>query len=172
MTLGLIWAQTLGGVIGADGVMPWHLPEDLAHFRAVTSGSAVIMGRRTWDSLPERFRPLPGRKNVVITRQLGWAAAGASVAHTLEDALALTEGDLWVIGGAEIYGLALPYADVLEVTEIDASIAGDTYAPAITAAWTRVTANPPSGWLSSTTALPYRFARYERTPAPAPAPTS
>ena len=169
MTLGLIWAQTVNGVIGADGVMPWHLPEDLAHFRTVTLGSAVIMGRRTWDSLPERYRPLPGRRNVVITRQQGWAAAGASVAHTLEDALALTEGDLWVIGGAEIYGLALPYADVLEVTEIDAEIDGDTFAPPISAAWTRVTTDPPSGWLSSSTALPYRFTRYERTAEPASA---
>ena len=160
--IGLIWAQTLDGVIGADGVMPWHLPEDLAHFRSVTRGGAVIMGRRTWDSLPERFRPLPNRRNVVITRQRDWAAEGASVAHTLEDALALTEGDLWVIGGAEIYGLALPYADTLEVTEIDADITGDTFAPAITTEWTRVAADPTSGWLRSSTGLPFRFARYQR----------
>jgi dihydrofolate reductase len=164
--IGLIWAQSVGGVIGADGAMPWHLPEDLAHFRSVTRGGAVIMGRRTWDSLPERFRPLPGRKNVVITRQRGWAAEGTSVAHSLEDALALTEGDLWVIGGAEIYALALAYADVLEVTEIDTDIAGDTYAPEITAAWHRVSTDPASGWLRSTTALPYRFARYGRDPVP------
>ncbi|WP_105034385.1 dihydrofolate reductase [Cryobacterium aureum] len=165
MTLGLIWAQTREGVIGANGVMPWHLPEDLAHFRAVTSGSAVIMGRRTWDSLPERFRPLPGRQNIVITRQQGWAAEGASVAHTLEDALAITSSVVWVIGGAEIYRLALPFAGILEVTEIDADIPGDTHAPALTAAWTRVHTDPTSGWLRSTTALRYRFARYERTPA-------
>ena len=161
--IGLIWAQTVGGVIGANGIMPWHLPEDLAHFRSVTQGGAVIMGRRTWDSLPERFRPLPDRRNVVITRQRDWAAEGASVAHTLDDALALTEGDLWVIGGAEVYGLALPYADTLEVTEIDADITGDTFAPAVTAAWTRVTADPTSGWLRSATDLAYRFARYERS---------
>ncbi|WP_166783958.1 dihydrofolate reductase [Cryobacterium sp. Hz9] len=160
--LGLIWAQTLAGVIGANGVMPWHLPEDLAHFRSVTQGGAVIMGRRTWDSLPERFRPLPGRQNVVITRQRGWAGAGASVAHTFDDAHALTEGPVWVIGGAEIYRLALPYADTLEVTEIDAQIAGDTIAPAITAAWNRVDSDPAHGWLRSSTGLPFRFARYQR----------
>ncbi|SEN34954.1 dihydrofolate reductase [Cryobacterium sp. TMT1-3] len=170
MTLGLIWAQTVGGVIGADGVMPWHLPEDLTHFRAVTRGGAVIMGRRTWDSLPERFRPLPGRQNIVITRQQRWAAEGASVAHSLNEALALAEGPVWVIGGAEIYRLALPHADVLEVTEIDASIAGDTVAPALDAAWARVATDPASGWLRSSTALPYRFTRYERTTEPAPAP--
>ena len=160
--LGLIWAQTLEGVIGDNGVMPWHLLEDLAHFRSVTQGSAVIMGRRTWDSLPERFRPLPGRQNVVITRQQGWAAAGASVAHTFDDALALTAGPVWVIGGAEIYRLALPYADTLEVTEIDAQIAGDTIAPAITAAWDLVDTDPAHGWLRSSTGLSFRFARYQR----------
>jgi dihydrofolate reductase len=168
--LGMIWAQTRDGVIGSDGAMPWHLPEDLAHFRSVTRGSTVIMGRRTWDSLPERFRPLPGRQNIVLTRQRDWAAEGACVAHTLEDALALTEGDTWVIGGAEIYRLALPYADTLEVTEIDAQIAGDTRAPAITDAWSVVGAHPTTGWLRSTTALPYRFASYERSPEPAAAP--
>jgi dihydrofolate reductase len=163
--LGLIWAQTLNGVIGSDGVMPWHLPEDLAHFRTVTRGSAVIMGRRTWDSLPERFRPLPGRHNVVITRQRDWHADGAVVAHALDDALALTEGPVWVIGGAEIYRLALPSADVLEVTQIDAEIAGDTLAPAITAGWNATDTDPDTGWHLSGTGLPFRFVRYERSSA-------
>ncbi|MDJ0339452.1 dihydrofolate reductase [Cryobacterium sp. PH31-O1] len=164
MKLGLIWAQTVNGVIGSDGVMPWHLPEDLAHFRSVTRGGAVIMGRRTWDSLPERFRPLPGRQNIVITRQRDWAAEGASVAHSLDDALALAQGPVWVIGGAEIYQLALVCADTLEVTEIDASIEGDTFAPILDATWAVVSTDPASGWLRSTTALSYRFTRYERTP--------
>ena len=164
MKLGLIWAQTVTGIIGADGILPWHLPEDLAHFRAVTQGGAVIMGRRTWDSLPERFRPLPGRQNVVITRQQGWAAEGASIAHSFDDALAHTEGPVWVIGGAEIFRLALPQADTLEVTEIDASIAGDTLAPTLDAAWTLVKTDPANGWLNSSTALRYRFTRYERSP--------
>ncbi len=163
--LGLIWAQTRNGVIGANGVMPWHLPEDLAHFRTVTRASTVIMGRRTWDSLPERFRPLPGRQNIVITRQRDWAAEGASVAHTLEDALVLAEGPVWVIGGAEIYQLALPVAEILVVTEIDAEIVGDTLAPVITAEWTEAEQQQPSGWLSSSDGLQYRFVRYQRSPA-------
>lgn len=171
--LGLIWAQTVDGVIGADGLMPWHLPEDLAHFRSVTRGGAVIMGRRTWDSLPERFRPLPGRQNVVITRQRGWAAEGASVAHSFWEARALTEEPVWVIGGAEIYRLALPYADTLEVTEIDAEIAGDTRAPSITADWNAVGTDPENGWLHSVGGLPFRFVRYQRPPGiPSPRPTT
>lgn len=168
MSLGLIWAQTLDGVIGFEGVMPWHLPEDLAHFRDVTQGSAVIMGRRTWDSLPERFRPLPGRQNVVLTRQQGWAAAGATVAHTMDEALGLCAGSVWVIGGAEIYRQALPLADTLEVTEIDAEITGDTVAPTLDGAWNLVNADPPSGWLRSGTTLPYRFLRYQRAQVTAP----
>ncbi|MBG6214664.1 MAG: dihydrofolate reductase [Cryobacterium sp.] len=162
--IGLIWAQTLGGVIGANGLMPWHLPEDLAHFRSVTHGGAVIMGRRTWDSLPERYRPLPGRQNVVVTRQRDWAAEGASVAHSLEDALSQTEGPVWVIGGAEIYRLALPYADILEVTEIDAVITGDTFAPTITTGWNNVETGSTTGWLRSSAGLPFRFVRYQRAP--------
>ena len=163
MKLGMIWAQTVSGVIGADGLMPWHLPEDLAHFRTVTAGGAVIMGRRTWDSLPARFRPLPGRQNIVITRQQDWAAEGASAAHNFHAALAQAEGPVWVIGGAEIYRLALAHADVLEVTEINASIDGDTLAPTLDATWNRVSTNPPNGWFSSSTELPYRFTRYERS---------
>ncbi|WP_104084009.1 dihydrofolate reductase [Cryobacterium sp. Y11] len=179
MSIGLIWAQSRGGVIGTDGGLPWHLPEDLAHFRAVTQGGVVIMGRRTWDALPERFRPLPGRHNIVITRQPAWAARGASAVHSLGDARALTTGPLWVIGGAEIFRLALPFAATLEVTEIDAEIVGDTLAPVITADWARVDTDPTSGWLRSSTALQYRFVRYQlavgiRSPhaaaPPAPAP--
>lgn len=164
--IGLIWAQTLAGIIGANGSMPWHLPEDLAHFRSVTRGGAVIMGRRTWDSLPERFRPLPGRRNIVITRQQDWEAEGASVAHSIEDALVLAEGPVWVIGGAEIYQLSLPQADILVVTEIDAEIAGDTRAPVITAEWTVADQHETSGWRRSSEGLPYRFVRYQRSPPP------
>ena len=165
MSIGLIWAQSRNGVIGFDGRLPWHLPEDLAHFRAITGGGVVIMGRRTWDSIPERFRPLPGRQNVVITRQRDWAAPGASVVHGFDDALAIAAGPVWVIGGAEIFRLALPHADTLELTEIDEQFAGDTLAPALTPDWTRVNTNPASGWLHSSTGLPYRFARYQRAPA-------
>ena len=100
MTLGLIFARARNGVIGRDNQMPWHLPEDLAHFKATTLGQPVIMGRKTWDSLPPRFRPLPGRLNVVITRQPHWVAEGAQVAHSLPEALALcpSASQPWVMG--------------------------------------------------------------------------
>lgn len=160
MTLGLIWAQSRNGIIGRGGVLPWHLPEDLAHFKTLTLGGAVVMGRRTWDSLPPRFRPLPGRPNVVVTRQPGWNAPGASVAHTVEDALRLAPEPVWVIGGLEIFSLALPLADVLEVTEINADVEGDTVAPVIPDGWERASVDPDSGWRVSRTGTEYRFVRY------------
>ena len=120
MELKLIYARSRNGVIGRDGQLPWHLPADLAHFKQTTLGQAVVMGRKTWDSLPERFRPLPGRTNIVITRQTGWHAPGALVAHSLEQAMSLcpAPGPLWVIGGAEIYAQALPLASTVVVGEI------------------------------------------------------
>ncbi len=128
--LHLIYARARNGVIGRDGHMPWHLPEDLAHFKRTTLGAPVIMGRKTWDSLPERFRPLPGRSNIVVTRQADWAA-GAQVAHSLDAARALCAPApvAWVIGGAQIYAQALPLAQQVVVTEIDADFAGDAFAP-------------------------------------------
>jgi dihydrofolate reductase len=170
--IGLVWAEAEGHVIGRDGVMPWHIPEDLAHFKAITLGSAVLMGRKTWDSLPERFRPLDGRRNIVITRQSDWAAEGVEVAHSLENALTLAgsesssddESWMWVIGGAEIYAAVIDRADRLEVTEIRASIAGDAFAPAIPGNWRVVDRDPDEGWRTSRTGTAYRFVRYERTP--------
>lgn len=129
--LGLIWAQARGGVIGQGGTMPWHLPEDLAHFKRTTDGQPVIMGRRTWDSLPERFRPLPGRDNIVLTRQPDWHAPGARSAPNLAAALAwcASAPRAWVIGGAQTYAQALPLADTLVITHIHADFDGDTFAP-------------------------------------------
>jgi len=103
--LGLIFARTRNGVIGRQGTMPWHLPEDLAHFKKVTLGQPVIMGRKTWDSIPAKFRPLPGRDNWVITRQRDWTAPGAHVAHALQEVIQqLPQGaTAWVMGGGEIY---------------------------------------------------------------------
>jgi dihydrofolate reductase len=179
MTVALIWAQANSGVIGDDGSIPWHLPEDLARFRELTSGSTVVMGRRTWDSLPPRFRPLPGRTNVVVTRNAKWAAPGAEVAHSIDAALAAhdTDADLdqhpdsdhvagagasvWVIGGGEIYRQALPHATRLEITEVDSDVAGDTLAPAIGEGWHRETI-PASGWLESRSGLRYRFSTLTR----------
>ena len=135
--VGLIWAQARGGVIGKDGVMPWHLPEDLAHFKRTTLSHPVIMGRRTWDSVPPRFRPLPERRNIVVTRQDDWHEIGAERASSLREALQKCEDapQVWVIGGAQIYAQAMPLADELVVTEIDADFDGDAFAPAIGPEW-------------------------------------
>ncbi len=137
MKLGVIYARARNGVIGVKGDLPWHLPEDLAHFKAITQGCPVIMGRKTWDSLPPRFRPLPGRRNIVVTRQAQWQAAGAERAGSLEQAIALCEGaaQAWVIGGAELYAQALPFAQVAEVTEIDRDYEGDAFAPTLGPSW-------------------------------------
>ena len=144
--IGLIWAEAAGGIIGQGGGMPWHLPEDLAHFKRMTQGHPVIMGRRTWDSLPPRFRPLPGRRNIVLTHQPDWQAAGALPVASLDDALAACAGaaQVWVIGGAQVFELALSRADCLVVTRIDAEYAGDTHAPTIGNQWRRTRSTPCS----------------------------
>jgi dihydrofolate reductase len=133
MALNLIYACADNGVIGRDNTLPWHLPEDLAHFRQLTLGCPVLMGRKTWDSLPPRFRPLPGRLNLVLTRQADWHAQGATRVDSLDDALAQCPRgqDLWVIGGAEVYAMALPRAHRLEITEVHVQVEGDAMAPDI-----------------------------------------
>src|SRR5574343_1074700 len=110
--LHLIFARAANGVIGRDNTLPWHLPEDLAHFKRTTLGCPVVMGRKTWHSLPPRFRPLPGRTNVVVTRQADWQAPGATPATSLAQALqqCAQAPDVWVIGGAQLYALAEPLA--------------------------------------------------------------
>lgn len=144
MRLGIIYARARNGVIGINGDLPWHLPEDLAHFKAVTQGCPVIMGRKTWDSLPPRFRPLPGRRNIVVTRQAHWQAPGAERAGSLAQAIALCEGvpQAWVIGGAELYAQALPFAQVAEVTEIDRDYEGDAFAPTLGPQWAEAARQP------------------------------
>jgi dihydrofolate reductase len=129
--ISLLAAVARGGVIGRDGTVPWYLPEDMVRFRELTVGHAVVMGRRTWDSLPDRFRPLPGRRNVVITRNPEWSGTGAERAGSLEDALRLlaSEDHVFVIGGADVYRAALPLADMLLLTEIDLEVVGDTFFP-------------------------------------------
>jgi dihydrofolate reductase len=124
----LVAAVADNGIIGAHGKLPWHLPEDLKHFKQLTLGHPVIMGRRTWESLG---KPLPGRENIVVTRRPGYEATGASVAASLEAAVALCAGEsvVFVIGGAEIYAAALPLADGLVLTEIHRDYAGDTRFP-------------------------------------------
>jgi dihydrofolate reductase len=159
--LRLIWAQSTSGVIGRDGGIPWQIPEDLAHFKELTRGHTVVMGRLTWDSLPAKVRPLPGRKNIVVTRQADFMAQGATVVRSLDDAL--TDLDAWVIGGEQIYALALPRADRCEVTEIDIDIPrddGDAIAPVLDEAW----AGTPGEWQTSDAGVRYRFHSYHRTP--------
>ncbi|MEZ0364742.1 dihydrofolate reductase [Mycobacterium sp. pUA109] len=157
--LGLIWAQSTSGVIGRGGDIPWRLPEDQAHFKQLTTGHTVVMGRLTWESLPARVRPLPGRRNVVVTRQTDYTADGATVASALADAL--TDEDTWVIGGGEIYALALPLATRCEVTEIDIDLPredGDVVAPVLDESWVATTGE----WLTSSAGLRYRFHSYSR----------
>jgi len=140
MKLHLIFARAANGVIGIKNTLPWHLPEDMAHFKRLTMGCPVIMGRKTWDSLPARFRPLPGRLNIVVTRQGDWQAEGARRADSMAQACALCppDSDAWVIGGAEIYTQALPLAITAVVTEIDADYEGDAYAPQFGPQWLEV----------------------------------
>jgi dihydrofolate reductase len=137
MALNMIFARARNGVIGQNNTLPWHLPEDLAHFKATTLGQPVIMGRKTWDSLPLKFRPLPGRMNIVVTRQTDWLSEGAHVVHSVNEALqdCPTGAQPWVIGGAELYRLAMPIATRVVVTEIDADYEGDAFAPELDASW-------------------------------------
>ena len=137
MNINMIYARAANGVIGKNNAIPWHLPEDLTHFKKLTLGCLVIMGRKTWDSLPPKFRPLPGRTNVVITRQAEWQAAGAQTAGSLADALAQcpASSDVWIIGGAQIYAQAEPLAQRIEVTEIAQDFVGDAYAPVLGSDW-------------------------------------
>lgn len=133
----MIFARAANGVIGRDNTIPWRLPEDMAHFKRLTTGWPVIMGRKTWDSLPAKFRPLPGRANIVITRQPDWNGNGAETAASLADALALcaASDEVWIIGGAQIYAQAMPLAERIEVTEIAENVEGDAYAPPLGTEW-------------------------------------
>ncbi len=160
MQINLIYARAANGVIGKDGAMPWHLPEDLAHFKRLTQGHPVIMGRKTWDSLPPRFRPLPGRSNIVITRQADWQAAGAQAASSLPAALTLCgqADEVWVMGGAQIYAQAEPLADRIEVTEIARAFDGDTFAPVLGGQWAEAAREDHL----SSTGLKFSFVTYRK----------
>lgn len=164
MALKLIFARAANGVIGKDGHLPWHLPEDLAHFKRTTLGCPVIMGRKTWDSLPPRFRPLPGRTNIVITRQTDWAENGAHRSSSLNDALRICEQsspqgtDVWVIGGAQLYALTEPLANTAVVTEIEADFDGDAFAPQFGPGWQEVTRERHF----AASGLPFSFVTYQR----------
>lgn len=182
MRLNLIYAKARNGVIGRDNALPWHLPEDLAHFKRHTQGCPVIMGRKTWDSLPPRFRPLPGRINAVLTRDPAWLATPPGTAthpaqptttenssqntplrfDSLESALLNLQGhpEVWVIGGAQVYAQALPLAQRVVVTEIDADFEGDAFAPTLGPSWTETSRESHV----AASGLGYHFITY--TPSP------
>ena len=159
--LSIIAAVARNGVIGKDNQLLWHLPEDMRHFRETTRGKPVIMGRKTWESLPDAFRPLPGRNNIVVSRNPAYQPAGASLASTLNDAI-LKAGDaeeVFVIGGAELYRLALPIADRLYLTEIDQDFEGDASFPDIEKSnWEEASREIPH----SASGIRYSFVLYRR----------
>jgi dihydrofolate reductase len=163
MRLSLIAAVARNGCIGKGNQLLWHLPEDQLHFRRVTMGCPVVMGRKTWDSLPKRFRPLPGRRNVVVTRNAAWQADGAEAASSLEAALELVKGapQVFVIGGGDLYREAIARADELVLTEIARDFAGDVHVPAWEPRQFRITASerhhagPPNDF-------EYAFVTYQR----------
>jgi dihydrofolate reductase len=161
--LSLIAAVARRRAIGKGNALLWTERADQQHFRRVTMGCPVIMGRKTWDSLPERFRPLPGRRNIVITRRRDWQAQGAEKAASLEAALALVAGapKVFVIGGAQVYALALPLADELVLTEIDADFDADAFFPA----WKTGEFLPTDAQDHvAADGTPFRFVTYRRNP--------
>src|SRR5580693_1412597 len=165
--VGLVWAQSTSGVIGRGGDIPWRVPEDLTRFKQVTMGHTVVMGRRTWDSLPAGVQPLPGRRNVVLSRQTGFMADGAQVLDSLEQAITVseTEPETWVIGGEQIYLLALPQATRCEVTEVEIDLPrddNDALAPVLDETWLGETGE----WLVSRSVLRYRSHSYHRSCSP------
>jgi dihydrofolate reductase len=158
--LHLIFARAANGVIGKDNALPWHLPEDMAHFKRTTLGNPVIMGRKTWDSLPQKFRPLPGRLNIVVTRDAAWQADGALRAGSLPEAVALCPAgsDAWVIGGAQVYAAALPLAYGAVVTEIARDFEGDVFAPVFGPEWHETAREDHI----AANGLPFAFVTYTR----------
>ena len=160
-TVRMVWAQADGGVIGAGGGLPWHLPEDLRLFRALTLGSTVVMGRRTWESLPPRFRPLPGRRNVVLSATMDADDHGVQVVRSVDEVLGLPE-DVWVMGGGALYGALLPHAAEVVVTEVDTQVPGDTWAPRLGPEWVLDTRVPTARWSESSTGLRFRVSLWRR----------
>ena len=158
MTVRMIWAEAHDRVIGADGGIPWHIPGEQALFRQRTAGSTVVMGRATWESLPERVRPLPGRRNVVLTRTPGWSAAGAETAGSADEVLARYD-DFWVMGGGAVYAAFLPHATHVVRTEVDLSVDGDTRAPELGRDWRQA---GPAEWRTAGNGVKYRVVDYVR----------
>ncbi|WP_394248081.1 dihydrofolate reductase [Arthrobacter pityocampae] len=164
--IGMIWAQTEDGVIGKDGGIPWHVPEDLAHFKATTTGHPVIMGRRTWESFPSTFRPLPDRTNIVVSGS-GVDLPGAVVVDSLEaafDAARTSPGadEIWVIGGGRVYADAMQHANAALVTVVESAVEGDTLAPLLGPEWALAALTPEAGWLESAKGTRYRISLWTK----------
>ena len=156
----LVAAVAANGVIGVDGKLPWHLPEDLKHFKKLTLGHPVIMGRKTWESIG---RVLPGRETVIVTRQPGYRVPGAKIAHSLDEAIAGcgSDSEIFVIGGAELYAQALPRAGRLYLTTVEAEVAGDTFMPEFDArAWRQLSST--SHGIDERHRFAYQCVTYER----------
>jgi dihydrofolate reductase len=158
--ISLVVARAANGTIGMDGGLPWHLPSDMRHFRELTTGHTVLMGRKTFESLPAKYRPLPQRRNLVLSSNAGLELPGAEVFHDLPSALAACEGECFVIGGSAVYDETLAVADRVYATEIDAEIEGDAFFPEL----------PPAEWECRERSeriveseLAFDFAVYERT---------
>ena len=172
MRINLIFAQANNGVIGANNQLPWHLPQDLAHFKAHTTGCPVIMGRKTWDSLPPKFRPLPGRLNLVVSRQADLAIEGAQVCASVEAAVQAcalqtpAPAEAWVIGGAQIYAQAMPLATRAVVTYLHKDVPGDAYAPSFDTAWTETSRETHTIAQGSNAGLSFSFVTLERQAKP------
>jgi dihydrofolate reductase len=159
MTVHMIWAEAHDRVIGADGSIPWRLPEDSAHFKRHTMGGTVVMGRATWDSLPARFRPLEGRRNVVLTRDRGWSADGAVVVHDVDE-VDLSGGEIWIAGGAAVYAAFLPKTEHILRTRIDLQVKGGVRAPELTSEWVLTS---DSGWQTSRNGTRFVFEEFTRS---------
>jgi dihydrofolate reductase len=161
--LSLILARAHNGVIGKNNALPWHLPEDMAYFKKTTLGKPVIMGRKTWESLPPKFRPLPGRRNIVVTRNANWYDAGAARAMSLQAALGMVEfePEVFVIGGAQLYAEAMLIAQRIYLTQIEHAFEGDAFFPALdTAQWSEVSRDPHHH--AGRPAFDFSFVVYER----------
>lgn len=165
-TIAAIWAQSADGVIGADNTIPWHVPEDLAYFKEATHGHPVLMGRRTWESLPAAFRPLPGRTSIVLTSTPELIGPAAEVACDLDEALAIAADapgaeQVWVIGGGQLYAAAIadPRLEEVHVTTVDVRVDGDTLAPALDDSWTTHEVVGPT---RSNSGVSYRIDRHIR----------
>jgi dihydrofolate reductase len=160
MTVHMIWAEAHDRVIGAGGAIPWRIPGEQAMFRERTMGATVVMGRATWDSLPERVRPLPGRRNVVLTRDPAWTAPGAEPVHA-PGQVELTGRETWIIGGGAVYQAFLPLAEHIVRTRIDLEVAGDAKAPTLGAEWSVRSA---SEWRTTDSGIRYVVEELERIP--------